>query len=90
MYSLIYESETSLPSILKQTVMFCFVTLRHDFRGLRTNFKLLGLWWWWGGGVRFVISLGHNDRDQHLIVFSMKFVSPRLKTCVDVGKTEFP
>jgi len=48
---LIYESETSLPSILKQTVMFCFVTLHHEFRGLRTNFKLLELW----EGVRFVI-----------------------------------
>jgi len=36
-----------------------------------------------------VISLGHNGREQHLIVFVMKFVSQRLKTCVDVGKTEF-
>ena len=36
-----------------------------------------------------MISLGHNDRDQHLVVFFMKFISPRLKTCVDVGKTEF-
>lgn len=38
-------------------------------------------------GVGFVISLGHNDRDQNLIVFVVKFPSPRLKTCVDVGKT---
>lgn len=36
-----------------------------------------------------MISLGHNDRDRHLIVFVMEFVSPRLKTCVDVGKREF-
>lgn len=36
-----------------------------------------------------MISLGHNDRDQHLIVFIMKFLGLRLKTCVDVGKTDF-